>query len=185
MCPGRTGSPAPLGSSAAFREHHSLGLRGFFWQMSPARDESALPLSAQPAHCFVRGVGLSPRASPAALCTLPAERGEALPAAQGQELSPAAGRALLGQLELRGQTDTSVQRPRGRGLQLPSPAQPVPSPPGGSQRPAAKAVHSNDSQWEGEMGGKAQGEGWELRARPCPGVPGGMLRLQISQKRQS
>lgn len=46
MCCGITGSPDPLGFSAASWEHYSPGLTGFFWKMSPASDESESCFSA-------------------------------------------------------------------------------------------------------------------------------------------
>lgn len=181
MCRGRTGSPAPLGSSAAFWEHHSAGLGGFFWKMSPACDESAVPLRSLPtAPCEAWGC---PHGHlPAALCAQIRERrGSAGSTRAGAE--PRGCRAEFGQLEPRGQTDT----PRGQGLQLPSPAQPFPALRGSSE-PGSKGCASKGLPVDGEGGGKARGQRWKLRARMCvrcPGVLGGMLRPQISQKRQS
>lgn len=129
MCRGRMGSPAPLGSSAAFWEHHSPGLRGFFWKMSPACDESVEPLCSLPtASCEAWGCphGHLPAALCAQIFLLREER-------LLQELSRGLGLAGLGlaswsprDRQTERQTDTSVlQHPR-RGLQLGSVAEAFP-----------------------------------------------------------
>lgn len=130
MCRGRTGSPAPLGSCAAFWEHHSPGLRGFFWKMSPACDESAVPLSAA-CPLLRAGRGAVPTGISRLLFALRSscrEGGEALLAAHGQELSPGAAGAEFGQLESPGDRRTHpCSSTRGQGLQLQAPTEPFPA----------------------------------------------------------
>lgn len=173
MCRGRMGSAAPLGSSAAFWEHHSPGLGGFFWKMSPACDESAVAVCSLPsAPCGAWGC---PQGH--SRCSLHSDhpgdtRGCA--GSAGQELSRGLG--LPGpRLASRSRGDRRTHgccscHPRQRHLQ-----------------PAAKAVHPNDSRWKGR--------GWESAGRAleaalqagmcgrCPGVLEGMVQLRIKQKR--